>query len=60
MAAHKHEQIQMELDSVMHASCNPSSLPLVSGSSRSSGTGASASGSGVGSQECTHDEIQDL
>jgi hypothetical protein len=60
VAAHKHEQIQMELDSVMHASGNSSSLHLVSGPSTASGTGASASGSGLGSQECTQNEIQDL
>jgi hypothetical protein len=44
----------------MNGFCNPLSIPLVHGSSRPSGNGASASELGVGSQECSHDEIQDL
>jgi hypothetical protein len=59
-AARKHELFQMELNFVMQASDTSSALHMDFEPSTASGSGATASGSGVGSQECTQEEIQVL
>jgi hypothetical protein len=59
-AAQRNEELQLRLDAAIHATQNPSAATVVHGGARPSGAGGVASGSGVGSQECTQEEIQAL